>query len=120
MANARLLPSGAYQTRATKVINGKKVTKCFTVRPNQTKGNTKKAKALSEKLAREWQISAEDIETYGITIKQAIENYINDRSKVLSPSTLTDYKRYLPYFESLWDISIDDIKTPQIQQIINE
>lgn len=120
MASAKKLPSGAWRTQASKVINGKKVRKSFTVHPKETKGDSRKAKALSEMQAREWQFASEDVTTYGITIKQAMENYINDRSKVLSPSTLTDYKRYLPYFESLWDISITDIKTPQIQQIINE
>lgn len=120
MANARLLPSGSYQTRATKIINGRKVTKSFTVSPDECQGNTKKAKALSEMQAREWQISNNIDDVYGITIKQAIENYIEDRSKVLSPSTITNYRRFLPYFEPLWDISINDVKTSQIQQIINE
>lgn len=120
MANAKKLPSGAWRTQASKVINGKKVRKSFTVHPNETNGDSRKAKALSEMQAREWQFDAEDVETYGITIKQAMENYISDRSKVLSPSTITNYRRFLPYFESLWDVSITDIKTPQIQQIINE
>lgn len=120
MASAKKLPSGAWRTQASKVINGKKVRKSFTVHPNETNGDSRKAKALSEMQAREWQFTSEDVETYGITIKQAMENYISDRSKVLSPSTITNYRRYLPYFESLWDISITDIKTPQIQQIINE
>lgn len=120
MAKARLLPSGAYQTRATKVINGKKVTKSFTVHPRETKGNAKKAKALSEMQAREWQIANNNMEVYGITVKQALENYTNDRSKILSPSTITDYLRYIPLFSSLWDICIDDIKTSDIQQIINK
>ena len=120
MANARKLPSGAYQTRVTKSINGKKVTKVFTVSPKECKGDTKKAKALSEMLAREWQISAENTLIYGQTVKTALENYINDRSKVLSPSTLTNYKRILPYFGPLFDIYVDDIKTSDIQPLINE
>lgn len=120
MANARKLPSGAYQTRITKSINGKKVTKAFTVSPKECKGDTKKAKALSEMLAREWQISAENTLIYGQTVKTALENYINDRSKVLSPSTLTNYKRILPYFGPLFDIYVDDIKTSDIQPLINE
>ena len=31
MATAKKLPSGAWRTRATKTINGKKVTKSFTI-----------------------------------------------------------------------------------------
>lgn len=120
MANARKLPSGAYQTRVTKSINGKKVTKAFTVSPKECKGDSRKAKALSEMMAREWQISAENTLIYGQTVKTALENYINDRSKVLSPSTLTNYKRILPYFEPLFDIYVDDIKSSDIQPLINE
>lgn len=120
MANARLLPSGAYQTRVTKVISGRKVTKSFTVHPRQTKGNTKKAKALSEKLAREWQIAETDSETYGMKISQAMEQYIKDRSKVLSPSTITNYERLIPLFNPIAHICVDDIKTAEIQALINE
>jgi hypothetical protein len=35
------------------VINGKKVRKSFTVHPKETKGDSRKAKALSEMQARE-------------------------------------------------------------------
>lgn len=120
MANARLLPSGAYQTRATKVINGHKVTKSFTVHPNQTKGNTKKAKAQSEMLAREWQIAEQDSMIYGLTVGRAMEQYIKDRSKVLSPSTITNYKRLLPLFNSIAHVCVDEIKTAEIQALVNE
>ncbi len=120
MASARKLPSGAYQTRVTKVINGKKVTKSFTVHPKQCKGDTRKAKDQSEMLARQWRLSAEDSETYGLKIKEALEQYVKDRSKVLSPSTITNYKRLIPLFDSLADICVDDIKTADIQALVNE
>ena len=120
MASARKLPSGAYQTRATKVINGKKVTKSFTVHPKQCKGDSRKAKAQSELMAREWQIAAEDSETYGQNVGEAMSQYVKDRSKVLSPSTITDYKRLIPYFDSLASICISDIKTSDIQALVNE
>ena len=68
MAQARKLPSGAYQTRVTKVINGKKITKSFTVHPKQCKGDSRKAKDQSEMLARQWRLSAEDSETYSSTV----------------------------------------------------
>lgn len=119
MAKARQLPSGAYRTRATKVINGRKVTKSFTVRPDETKGNNKKAKQQSELLAREWQISTEDSMVYGLKIRDAMEQYIQDRSKVLSPSTITNYKRLIPLFDSIMDICVDDIKTADIQTLVN-
>lgn len=119
MATARQLPSGAFRTRATKVINGQKVTKSFTVHPDKTKGNSKKAKQQSELLAREWQINTEDAMIYGLKIRDAIEQYIQDRSKVLSPSTITNYKRLIPLFESVMDICVDEIKTADIQALVN-
>lgn len=119
MATAKLLPSGAYRTRATKVINGRKVTKSFTVHPNETKGNSKKAKQQSELLAREWQVNTEDSMVYGLKIRDAIEQYLQDRSKVLSPSTITNYKRLIPLFDSLMDICVDEIKTADIQALVN-
>lgn len=120
MATARKLPSGAWQTRATKIINNKKITKSFTVSPKECKGDSRKAKAQSELMAREWQISAEDSEIYGIKVSEAMEQYINDRSRVLSPSTITNYKRLIPFFNPIMDICVDDIKTSDIQALINE
>ena len=120
MANARKLPSGAYQTRVTKVINGKKITKSFTVHPKQCKGDGRKAKDQSEFLAKQWKLTAESSEIYGVRVRDAIEKFIQDRSKVLSPSTITNYKRLIPYFESIADICVDDIKTSDIQPLINE
>lgn len=124
MANAKKLPSGAYRTQACKKINGKSVVKSFTVSPEEFGGNPRiaaqKAKEQSELLAREWQLSIQAEKTEGKTIQQAMEDYINDRSKVLSPSTLTDYKRYLPLFDSVKDIYISDLESSHIQRFIND
>lgn len=120
MANARKLPSGAWQTRPTKVINGKKISKSFTVHPDQCGGNSKKAKALSEMKANEWQFESKQNEIFGPTVKQAMESYIEDRKKVLSPRSIYDYNRLIPRFESIWNICISDIESAQIQALINE
>ena len=120
MAKARKLPSGAYQTRVTKVINGRKITKSFTVHPKDCKNDTRKAKDQSELLARQWRLSAEDSEIYGVKVKNAMEQYIKDRSKVLSPSTLTNYKRLIPLFDTIMDICVDDLRTADIQALVNE
>ena len=120
MANAQKLPSGAWRTRAAKVVNGKTLRKSFTVSPDECGGNSKKAKALSELQAREWVMNtALDINSEK-TVKDAITMYIDDRSKILSPRTINDYRLILPYYESIWDIYISDIETPQIQRFINE
>lgn len=120
MATAKKLPSGAYRTRATKVVNGKKITKSFTVHPKECMGDTKKAKKLSELKADEWQLSTEHTDIYGMTVKQAIEGYISDKERVLSPSTIRGYRLILDVFKPLWNISIYDIETPQIQRLVNE
>lgn len=120
MALARKLESGSWQTRATKVINGKKVTKSFTVHPKQCKGDSRKAKQLSEKLAREWQLETDESKIYGVKVRDAIDKFLSDHSHVLSPSTLTNYRRILPYWESLMDICIDDIQSDHIQPLVNE
>ena len=120
MANARKLPSGAWRTQAKKKINGKIVRKSFTVHPDQTKGNTKKAKTLSEYQAREWQLAYSSEAVYGKSVAAAMNDYINDRSKVLSPSTITNYNRLIQYFDSIKDIYVDDIKTSDIQALVNK
>ena len=120
MANARKLPSGAWRTQVKKTINGEKVVKSFTVHPKDCKGDSRKAKDQSELLARQWRLSAEDAEVNGLKVRDAMEQFIKDRSKVLSPSTITNYKRLIPYFEPIMDICVDDIKTSDIQPLVNE
>lgn len=120
MASARQLPSGAYRTQAKKTINGTVVCKSFTVHPKDCGGNARKAKDQSELLARQWRLSAEDFEVYGIRVKDAMEQYIKDRRKVLSPSTITNYERLIPLFSHIMDIYVDEIKTADIQALVNE
>lgn len=120
MATAKKLPSGAWRTQAKRTVNGKKIVKSFTVHPKDVGGDSRKAKTQSEMLAREWQLEAESMEIHGLKIKDAMDNFINDRSKVLSPSTITNYKRLIPLFDSLSDILVNDIKTSDIQALVNE
>lgn len=120
MANARKLPSGAYQTRITRVINGQKITKSFTVHPRECRGDSKKAKARSELLAREWAIQSDDLKTYGLTVGAALEKYIEDRRGILSPSTITNYCRLIPFFNPIRHIYTSDIKNAEIQALVNE
>ncbi len=125
MATAKKLPSGAWRTRATKIVNGKKVTKSFTVHPSEVNGESlkvksHKAKNRSELLAREWQDNIEVTENYGTTIGEAINEYIKGREKVLSPRSIHDYKALIPFFDSIKDIYTSDINTAQIQTLINE
>lgn len=120
MASAKRLPSGAWRTLTCKTIHGKVVRKSFTVHPDQTGGDSRRAKAQSELLARNWQLSHESNVVHGLTVKDATEQYIEDRSKVLSPSTIRGYKLILGALEPIWNIYISDIETPQIQRMVND
>ena len=120
MASAKKLPSGAWRTQVCKTIHGKVIKKSFTVHPDQTGGDSRRAKDQSELLARNWRLSKESAVVHGLTVKYAIEQYIEDRSKVLSPSTVRGYKLILESFEPIWDIYISDIETALIQRIIND
>ena len=120
MANAKKLPSGAWRTQASKNVNGKRLIRSFTVHPDETKGDSRKAKQKSELLARQWQISKQQQNIYSMTVGQALEEYIKDRSKVLSPRTIYDYKALIPFFNSISDIYVEDLKTSHIQALVNE
>lgn len=119
MANAQELQSGAYRTQASKTVNGKKIVKSFTVHPRECGGNIKMARKRSELLAREWQLQIE-AEENTFTVSKCLKAYIADREKVLSPRTIYDYKRLIPFFDSIKDISISEIRNVNIQPLINE
>lgn len=120
MAAAKKLASGSWRVQASKVVNKQKIVKSFTVSPSETGGDSRKAKALAEMKAREWQISKEAENMFSPTIEKAIAKYIADREKVLSPRSIHDYKALIPFFDSIKYICVDEIKTPDIQALINE
>jgi integrase len=119
MATARQLPSGAYQTRPSKKINGKIVTKSFTVHPRECGGDAKRAKTLSETKANNWLLESE-ADDVRISVGRAMELYIEDRSAVLSPSTIADYKRMPKHFGDLVNMIAADVDTKTLQAFINE
>lgn len=119
MANAKKLPSGAWRTRATKMINGQQVRKSFTVHPDECGDDWKKAKALSEKQAREWLFETHLEETH-MTVAKAMESYINNRTGVLSVRTISDYKKLPKFFEGILERDAMDIDSMTIQRIIND
>lgn len=124
MASAKKLASGSWRVQACKTIDGKKVIKSFTVSPKDYGGNpkdaSKMAKSQAELLAREWIMSNEMHETNGLTVREALTAYIEDRSRVISPSTLREYRNTIKHFEPINDIYISDIDTPKIQRLIND
>lgn len=123
MASAKKLPSGAWRTLASKKINGKIVRKSFTVNPKDIGGDSKeaskKAKLQSELLARNWAFE-EDQEEQHTTVEKAMEAYINDRSGVLSASTIADYKRMPKHFSEILGMDAAEVDSKTLQAIINE
>lgn len=120
MANAKRLPSGSWRCRVKKVIAGETVTKSFTVSPDQCGGDSKKAKAKAELMAREWQLSQRDILRESPLVGEAILKYIDDRANVISPVSVKTYLAYIPYFDSIKDMYVTDVDTPTVQRLIND
>lgn len=124
MAKAKKLPSGSWRTQESKVINGRVVRRSFTVSPLECGGNTKeasrKAKNLSELNARAWKEGLEDLIYNGPTVRLALDDYISDRSRVLSPSTIRGYSNMIPCFDPIADILVSDLKSPDLQRLIND
>lgn len=120
MASAQKLPSGAWRTRATKLINGKQVRKSFTVAPeNDSRDASLKAKAKSELMARNWIFDVEEEQTF-TTVEKAMQTHIETHSAVWSPSTLGDYERMPAHFESIKNMNVKDVDSKTLQTIINQ
>ena len=120
MASAQRLDSGAYRTRARKVIDGKLVTKSFTVHPVECRGDWKKAKRLSEARANEWAMAVHDARVMGLTVEKAIDEYISSRDATTAPSTITTYQQLRQYFDPLKDVYVEDVDNKMLQNIVND
>lgn len=119
MASAKKLPSGAWRTRATKMIDGKQVRKSFTVSPEECGGDWRKAKDRSEMLARQWLFDTEQEEKH-TTVEKAMQMHLDSHSAVWSPSTLADYEKIPAHFESIKNMDVHDVDSKTLQNIINQ
>ncbi len=124
MANAKKLDSGSWRCRSTVTINGKKITKSFTVSPNEFPGSVKeasrKAKAKAELLAREWQMNHENAKISGKTVGEAMRSYIDKRSNILEDNTYRGYISEMKSLEFIHDVKVKDVDSELIQSIIND
>ena len=120
MAKAKQLPSGSCRTQESKVVNGRVVRRSFTVSPAECGGDWRKARNLSELNARMWKDDLEELLYNGPTIGLALENYINDRSRILSPSTIRGYRQMIPSFDSISGLQVSELKSPDLQRLIND
>lgn len=119
MANAKQLKSGTWRIVVAKSINGQKVQKSFTLSPADCGGDSKLAKRKVELMAKEWQLSAE-AEANKITLLQIFEKHLRMGKDVWSPSTYKDYLNMPKHFESILDMDVNDIKTENIQILVNQ
>ena len=94
--------------------------KSFTVHPKECGGSESLAKTKCRHMADEWILAKEESIIKGQTVKEAVESYIDGRSKVLSPSTLRGYRQILKALSPIHDVYIADIDTPTLQGLINE
>ncbi len=118
MASAKQLASGSWRVQAKKKIDGKTIVKSFTVSPKDCGGDWRKAKKQAELLASEWSLNAE-AEIHKVTVKKALELYIEGKKPVWSPSSYKDYCNMPKHFESIWDMDIKDVDSRTLQGLIN-
>lgn len=108
MAKAKKLPSGNWRVQAKA---GRQV-KSFT-------GSDRKT---VEAEAKSWQAGLTSItDNVDITVLEAYNRYISSKEKVLSPSTIRNYKKMQKNnFQSIMNVRIDRLTEEQIQRAINE
>lgn len=113
MAKAKKLPSGKWRCRPYDYTDekGKRHYVSFTA-------NTRKE---AEYLAAEFSLKKKDIEIVTKrTYAECLDEYIENRSAVLSPSTIREYKRSRRCdMQNLMGTKVCDITREQIQQAIN-
>lgn len=112
MPNAKKLPSGNWrvQVYAGKDADGKKIVKSFTA-------DTKRE---AEYLAADFLQNHKEKIKSGMTVDEALTAYIDIKRKVLSPSTVLNYKAYQKnHFQQIAKVLINDLSTADIQKFIN-
>ena len=111
MATAKKLPSGSWRVRVFshyEIKDGRKIRKyeSFT---------SKQGKREAERLAAEW-LWGRERRIQDDTVYQTVNDYIETRSGVLSPSTRTAYLSYLKeHIEEIGALSIRDLPQEKIQ-----
>ena len=112
MANAKQLPSGKWRIQVYRGKNekGKKLKKSFTA----------DTRWEAEKLAAEYVQEMEDAKTR-ITVRQAVQGYIDIKRNVLSPSTIRGYQIILENrLQSIMNVDITQLDSMKMQRAINE
>ena len=102
------LPSGSFRVR--KYVNGKSFSMVFDHKPSQKEILTQLSLLLSEN----------DVFDERGTFKECAENYIKDRSNVLSPSSIITYERLIKAMSKEFQrIKVSKITQTDVQREIN-
>lgn len=122
MAAVEKLPSGNWRGVGYIRVGGKRYRKSFTVSPDE-EGSSLKAKKKALFLAEQWEReTGRSASPLDISVRKAVENYVDSRTAVLSPSTMAVYKRMkgqLGAYPALMELRVSDVSTPDIQNVIN-
>ena len=114
MAEAKKLPSGSWRIRIYDNELKKQVS--FT---SYLPGKAGKAEA--ELMAREYQLGRKKKKEQGRTIGECIDEYIALKENILSPTTISGYRKYRKTsLAGLCDILVKDITQQEIQAYFNK
>lgn len=113
MATAKQLPSGSWRVRVYDNELKKQIS--FT---SDLPGKAGKAEA--ELMAREYQLGRKKKKAAGKTVGECIDEYISLKENILSPTTISVYKKYRAgYFSGIADIYVCQITPAEIQAHFN-
>ncbi len=104
---AKKLPSGKFRARVRYKENGIWRSKSFTA----------SNRSDAEFAALQWKKTHAGDD---ITVGRAIERYIDDRSSVLSITTIKNYRQMMQYFDCIKNVCADDVTSQDIQKLIGE
>lgn len=109
---AQQLPSGSYRVVIAIGVDetGKRKYKSFTA--------DEEWKAL--KMASDYQKGIEEIQAHNITVGKAMNEYIVNRTNVIEPTTVRNYKYIAKCcFRSISDIKVSTLRTIDVQRAVN-
>lgn len=114
MATAKQLPSGSWRVRVYDRELKKQVS--FT---SDLPGKAGKAEA--ELMAREYQLGRKQKREAGKTVGECIDEYISLKENILSPTTISGYRKYKnTSLSGLCEILIKDLTRQTVQAYINK
>ena len=112
MATAKKLPSGSWRCRVYSHTDssGKRIYESFTA----------SSKREAEMLAMQFKTNKDRQKADDLTVKEAVESYIENNKNVLSPSTLRGYMMDAKRMGSINHKKIRKLKSVDIQSFVNE